>query len=247
MGWKATVRDALRRVGVDVRLARNVPSCTFLGLGCLPVDVILDVGANVGQFARYSRALYPRARLHCFEPLPGPASELRKWAAGVGGPPVVVWETAIGDSVGEVVIHEHLGHSPSSSILRSAAGAEKHFTGMTGRLERCVPITTLDAWEESTGNVVDASTLIKLDVQGFEAHVVRGGCGSFNRAGICVTEITPLPMYQGQCGFAEVVGLMHERGLEYLGNLEQYADSNGLPMYMDAVFVRPALLGRLRC
>lgn len=226
-------------------MARNAPAHTFCGLGRLPVETILDVGANVGQFARYSRGFFRSATVHCFEPLPAAAAELRSWAASVGGPPVMVWETAVGEAIGDIVIHEHVGHSPSSSILASVAGAEGHFAGMTGTKERRVPITTLDSWSSESGVTIRDSTLIKLDVQGFEAHVIRGGPDSFGRAGVCVIEITPIPMYEGQSQFADIVRLLENAGLEYLGNLEQYCDSDGMIMYVDAVFVRSALLNQL--
>jgi FkbM family methyltransferase len=50
--------------------------CEDVLLGCysIPVEldapVILDIGANIGAFARWAVSAYPKCKLHCYEPDP---------------------------------------------------------------------------------------------------------------------------------------------------------------------------------
>src|SRR5690349_8520974 len=44
---------------------------TLLGLSGENVRNVLDIGANAGQFALVALNRFPRAKIWCFEPLPG--------------------------------------------------------------------------------------------------------------------------------------------------------------------------------
>src|SRR4051812_7539188 len=63
-------------------------------LRTLDARTVLDIGANCGQFALATRACLPDARIHAFEPLPGPAEVFRKVFAGDAN--VALHEVAIG-------------------------------------------------------------------------------------------------------------------------------------------------------
>jgi hypothetical protein len=69
---KDAVRGLIRNFGYDVRRYRpqDDPSRRFqLSLQRRGVTVVLDVGANIGQFARSIRKAGYRARIISFEPL----------------------------------------------------------------------------------------------------------------------------------------------------------------------------------
>jgi FkbM family methyltransferase len=237
-----SLKSAFRRLGIDVRKMKNVPSATFLGLGKIDIECILDVGANVGQFARYARRMFPRSRIYCFEPLPAVADKLREWAAATSDMNISVEQIALGDSVGIAELKEHLDHSPSSSFLENTARADAMFPQTTRQAVRQVEVDTLDRWVAHRAITVGDRSLLKLDVQGFESQVLRGGKETLRQLGVCMVEVTPIPLYENQSTFVEIVNLLADGGLLYLGNLEQFHDERGLALYMDAVFVRPSLL-----
>lgn len=240
--FQHTLKMALRQLGFDVRRMKNVPAETFLGLGKLPIDCILDVGANVGQFARYARQTFPASTIHCFEPLPSAAAKLRARAAANHDAKLNVYEVALGDSVGVAELIEHLDHPSSSSFLKNTARADEMFPQTTRQTTRRVQVETLDRWIAREGVILGPRTLLKLDVQGYESQVLRGGPLALQRVGICMVEVTPIPLYEHQSTFVDIVNLLAEGGLHYLGNLEQYHDDTGLPVYMDALFARRAAL-----
>ncbi len=132
-----------------------------LWLGLLrPGAMVIDVGANVGVFALLSAvAVGPSGRVLAFEPEPSNADRLRRNVARNGAANVTVIQEAIGNAPGEAVLYVQPGQSGTHSMLRPD-GAE----GLT------VPITTLDA--VAAGMQPDA---IKIDVEGLEGAVLRGG------------------------------------------------------------------------
>jgi FkbM family methyltransferase len=110
---RASVRNALaRRLGVpDIppaleRLAQN---------GFTP-DLVFDVGAFRGEFALMALAIWPSARVACFEPLPygrEQINELRKRL-----PSIDLHETLVG-SIEKAGVEMHVAKT-SSSLLRDA-------------------------------------------------------------------------------------------------------------------------------
>lgn len=116
MSLKETLRSGLNRAGFDVIRLYRSPKRTLLGLSGLGIGAIIDVGANRGQFARFISGFFPRAQLYCFEPLPDPFGQLCAWARTQNGR-VHCFQVALGDQEGQVEMHLHEQHTPSSSLL----------------------------------------------------------------------------------------------------------------------------------
>jgi FkbM family methyltransferase len=235
MDLQLALKRVLLRCGFDVVRRKNVPRETFLGLTSRRFDSILDVGANDGGFAKWVQPKFPAARLHCFEPLPGPAEALRRWAERARAN-VAVHETALSDFDGEAEIFEHLDHSTSSSLLPITTEAAALFPYTARAAKRRIAVTTLDAWaakQQSLGRV-----LLKLDVQGLEDRVLRGGPRTLASVDVCIVEVSITPLYQGQAAFATLVAALQSAGLGYYGNLEQHHDERGAPIFLDCAFVR---------
>ena len=114
------------------------------------------------------------------------------------------------------------------------------FTARSAR--RRIKVTTLDAW--SGRQALDPGRiLLKLDVQGAEDRVLRGGARTLAAVDVCIVEVGIAHLYEGQATFVDLVDLLHAAGLGYFGNLEQSHDDRGAPIFVDCVFVRPAAAG----
>ena len=79
---------------------------------------IVDLGANVGQFARAASSAFPMATIYSVEPNPEVVAVLRSNLADVSR--VHVIPTAIGDVDGEIEFHCN-SQSQTSSVLRHRA------------------------------------------------------------------------------------------------------------------------------
>ena len=232
---RSTVR-VFNAAGLEVKRRAKSPATTLLGLRNRPFQTIVDVGANEGQFAAIARGHFPNARILCFEPQPGPRATLETWAATAG--PIEVFGVALGPEAGEVEFHVHEDHNSSSSLLPSSdALAAQQPETRRQRLVK-VPVETLDAVMDSLAPPAAGELLLKLDVQGYEEEVIKGGENTFRRANACILEVCLDDFYEGQATFADLHDRLHSFGLRYAGNLDQMLAEDGHVMFLDAVFVR---------
>ena len=72
---RALIRRRLHNLGIDIRQARHHPSLTDF-LANRRVDIVLDVGANAGQFGLHARNNGYEGRIVSFEPVKGPFEQL---------------------------------------------------------------------------------------------------------------------------------------------------------------------------
>jgi FkbM family methyltransferase len=201
--------------------------------GVLP-RTVLDVGANVGQFAVAAAKLFPGVTVHSFEPLPSCLDRLRRNVARL--PNVVVYPLAVGDHNGEVTMHLN-SYDLSSSALRLGAVHKRAFPGGKEIGEIQAPLNRLD----SIINGVDLQTpvLLKVDVQGLEPQVIHGAEALLSQVDYVVLETSFKPLYEGEHLFRDITQLMEENGFTFLrpvGWLE--APGSGEILQMDALFVR---------
>lgn len=235
---KSIVRDLVQRTGYDLRRTRNTPQYSLCGLTNLRINTVIDVGANKGQFARYISRFFPNASIYCFEPLPGPFRELDAWARTQGSR-VTAFNAGIGENNGSVEMNIHTEHTPSSSFLDTTSLAVSRYP-QTARQELVrVTMATLDSALEDVSGRLDKEILVKLDVQGFEDRVLRGGGTIFSKAKACILEVCLDSLYEGQAGFRDLVDALYELGFTYSGNLDQTYGDDGHVIYLDAVFTRP--------
>ena len=198
------------------------------------IEVILDVGANVGQYAMRMRANGFRGRIVSFEPYAQAHRQLDRSAARDP-----LWEAhrlAVSDTEGEAELNI-AGNSFSSSLLPMS---ERHLESAPGSAyvtsER-VSTARLDAiWERVVGS---ARPWVKLDVQGYEMHVLRGMGERLDEARVVETELSLTPLYEGAIPWRAVVDWLEDRGFTLAGVEPGFEDlSSGRMLQFDGIFLR---------
>lgn len=237
---KELVRTILRNVfGLEVRRLKSIstPEAQMVAsLRKFDIDLVLDVGANTGQFASDLRHCGYAGRIVSFEPLSKAHGELLQSSAGDP-----MWDAyprcALGDHDGEVEINI-AGNSESSSILpmleshRSAA-PESAYQG-----KEIVPIKTLDA--VAGPYLKDArSVFLKIDTQGFEWHVLDGARDTLPHIKGVLVELSLVPLYEGQHLWREVIDRLEAAGFTLWSFKPAFTDlSQGRILQVDGVFYR---------
>ena len=221
-------REALRRhrvaAGVEhVRVLRN--------LG--PLCMVVDIGANRGQFALAARHCFPHARIVSFEPLAGPAALWRAVFAGDARATLV--EAAVGPEPGAAEIHLS-ARDDSSSLLPITARQNALFPGTAEAGTATIRVVRLtDALPAAD---IEAPALLKLDVQGFELQALAGCEALLDRFEWVYVECSFVELYAGQSFADEVIAWLRERGLRLAGVYHMTYDSDGRAVQADFLFGR---------
>jgi FkbM family methyltransferase len=197
------IRDRLART-FDLRLVR------WMGLGdtqqawylrrlfrLLDIDLVVDVGANLGQYATLlRRRVGYTGALISVEPMPVAAAALRRHFGG--DPRWALAECALGEQTGTATLNVLQGHQ-LSSLLPPSSAATDAFEPFQ-RLQQQVPVEVLTLDELLATHPLAQSArhiYLKLDVQGFELHVLRGASASLQRIDALQAEASVVPLYEG--------------------------------------------------
>jgi FkbM family methyltransferase len=195
---------------------------------------VLDVGAHVGQVTVASAKLFPGVEVHSFEPVPHSVERLRKNVSKLEH--VTVYSFALGDREGELTLRVN-ADSQQSSILPLAQARRDAFPNARETHQIEVKVSTLD--RVFAGIDFRPPVLLKLDVQGYEAHTMRGGTKTLQRVDYAIIEASFKPTYEGEPTFMDLARMMEERDFRFECPLNCYAvPRSGAIFEIDALFVR---------
>ena len=136
----------------------------------LDARVILDVGANIGRVAEAGLRTYPRSRVYCFEPVSSTFETLSRRLAPFGNR-VKLYPFALSDVKGEAGINLTSFHGANS--IHPQAALHKHLNPHVRELgEETIRLRRLDDLAAELPTAVD---IMKIDVEGHELQVLRGG------------------------------------------------------------------------
>jgi FkbM family methyltransferase len=228
----------LRRLGINYEHYRELKQPWLLAMN---IRTILDVGANVGQFATLAHAVFPAARIFSFEPLPDCFEQLKLRLPKNSR----AFNVALGDSSGELDFYRAGSCTPASSFLHMTRFHFEAFPETSGGQESLpvkVKVQTLD--EVVDGLQLEDNILLKLDVQGYEDKVIAAGTETLKRVSVAIIETSFMPLYDGQVLFNEVHNLLFTHGFVFQGNLnQQFHPVNGKIVSADSIFVRRGVNG----
>jgi FkbM family methyltransferase len=129
--------------------------------------VVLDVGANVGNYAREVLSISRDVTIHCFEPHPANLAKLRDSVQSLG---VQVVASAVGSSEGTMELFDYSDADGSSH----ASVYKEVFEKIHGRshVSHGVEVVTLDAYVQRVG--IEHVMLLKIDTEGHELAALVG-------------------------------------------------------------------------
>jgi FkbM family methyltransferase len=200
------------------------------------VDLVIDVGANTGQFAMSLIKEGFDGPIHSLEPLPDAHRELT--AAAAPHPQWIVHErVAVGPEEGVVDLWV-AGNSVSSSVLDmlDLHVAAAPGSAPVGRIT--VPQKPLD---DLIGGVFDVPRrgLLKIDAQGYEYPILTGASVCLDRVALVMLEMSLQPLYRDQMLWLDVIAFMRSRGFGVWALQPEFCDARtGQLLQVNGVFAR---------
>lgn len=204
-----------------------------LRFGC---DLVLDVGANIGQYGSRLRELGYQGRILSFEPLSDAHAALSTRAAGDA-----LWEVhpccALGADMGNGNLNI-AGNSVSSSLLpmlelHAEAAPDSIYQG-----SQTTPIITLDSLLDTRIRPA-RKPYLKIDTQGYEAQVLAGAHETLRLVHAVEIELSLAPLYAEQKTWRYFIDLLEDAGFTLWELRHAFSDPrNGRVLQVDAVFSR---------
>lgn len=199
----------------------------------LDYDLLLDAGANKGQFTLMSRHAKPTVAVQAFEPHPGEAATFRRLLAADSK--VSLHELALGDRK-ETLPLLITNRADSSSFLQPSEVLPKIIAGTepSGKTVT-VPVVPLDslptAWR------LASKALLKIDVQGFELNVLQGAIEALKHCAYVYVECSEVALYEGQALREDVARFLAEHGFRQMGRYHE-DEHEGRLVQADYLFAR---------
>jgi FkbM family methyltransferase len=210
-------------------------------LTSLRIDLVIDAGANTGQFGRRLRRIYS-GDLVSFEPVAAVYRQLAENAAGDSR-----WRTfqcGLGAAESQATIHVTRA-SVFSSLLPGNAYAQGRF----GKEElethdESIRIRRLDSvLRETIPDIGNRRIFLKMDTQGYDASVFAGAQSVLDRICMLQSEISCKAIYEGMPHWTDVVAQYERAGFGVAGLFPVCWDTEQIVEY-DCVMTRLPTMAR---
>jgi FkbM family methyltransferase len=225
---------ALKRKGIKYEHYRDLNKPWLTNYG---INTVLDIGANVGDFAKLAREVFPQAAIYSFEPLPDCFAQLKSSLPGdTNFFPI---ETGVGRQDATLDFYRSF-HSPSSSFLKMEEFHKEAFPETSnGQDSKPIKINVRTLDGILAGKDLRENVLFKLDVQGFELQAIAGATETLARSKLVIIEMSFAQLYEGQPLFHDVYESMYGHGFRFRGSLAQMLHpETGEIVQTDAIFVK---------
>ncbi|NYT26685.1 MAG: FkbM family methyltransferase [Candidatus Thiodubiliella endoseptemdiera] len=238
MNIKHRIKRILWKFGYDVsRFDFNHPIARRKALlKSYDIQLVLDVGANIGQFSEQMRQdIGYTGAIISFEPLSSEFKLLKEkvdndknWKA---------FNCALGDIEQQLEINI-AGNSYSSSILDMLKSHEKSAPESKYIGQEIINVKTLDG-VMSELSVGETNIYLKIDTQGFESKVLKGAEMSLDRIHTIQLEMSLVPLYKDELLFDELYKILSSKDYVLVSLEPGFSDSNsGQMLQLDGIFHR---------
>ena len=202
MQLKEGIKSLIKHYGYEVRQAQPRRE-DFLQ--SRKVDMVVDAGANVGQFGRELRKIGFAGRIMSFEPVSASFQALN--AASGPDPQWTAINLGLSDAEGTADINVS-AKSAFSSLHRTTRSATQFDTESAAVRSETIHLKRLDQLDEVDGKRL----FIKVDTQGHERAVIEGATGLLDRTQGIQLELPISALYENTWTLSEAFGFMREKG-----------------------------------
>mgnify|MGYP001766232945 FL=1 len=172
------------------------------------IDVVLDVGANLGQFATMIRKAGYRGHIYSFEPVAASFECLSE--AARGDDRWHVFKLGLGDQRARMAINLSKS-SDLNSLLAANDYGRTRYPKIEANARETIEIDTLDHFLAEHDIPSDARVFLKMDTQGYDLKVFEGARNSLGRVSALLSELSLIPIYENAPHWLDALAC-YERG-----------------------------------
>jgi FkbM family methyltransferase len=196
--------------------------------------LVVDVGANEGAWSAHVLRVFPGLEMLAIEPGPEPLSVLEPRFAGYSN--VTIDPRGVTDATGTSTFHRTRA-SVFASLLPPKAALHDLYAlpGSPTEVVETVEVETVTLDELVGERTV---SLLKLDVQGGELAVLRGGRHALENTTAVLVEVVYLPHYEGDTTFLELHDAMGDLGFTLFDLSPPFRLGDGPALWADACYSR---------
>jgi len=198
---------------------------------------IFDVGASMGTSATNYMKIFPKATIHSFEPFPQACQTFKERHSNHSN--IKLNEFALSSIEGKAIFNVNHKVDTNSFLKSKKIGiASDKSCETVAQIE--VPTNTLDNYCKQ--NNIKAIDILKLDVQGFEVEVFKGGGGLLASGAIKLifVEMFFEEQYENQALFFDIATLLYQNGFVLQDLYDPYYSATNL-VWCDAIFINKKL------
>lgn len=194
------------------------------------VSNVIDIGANVGQFGLDIRRHGFQGQIISYEPVLEAFGSLTQTIKQ--HQPWKAFQLGLGSEESERTINISGNAGLSSSILEMGSLHLENFPDSATVAKQNISISTIDKQLAVLG-VQPHEIMLKLDVQGFEAEVLKGASQSLEEIPLCYLEVSITPLYEGEVSFLPILIELSRFGHEVIDVFRGIKANNGRLLQLD--------------
>lgn len=205
-----------------------------------PHPVCFDIGANLGQTIQFFQDCFARPTIHAFEPSSITYAALAARSFGKG---VLLHQIAFGEQVGRQAFRNYEQPELSSFLELNRNRTESIFAEEDLISVETVTVETLDHF--CSEHRIQHIDLLKIDTQGFELAILRGGRELFEqrRVTAVLLELNFSKLYEEQADPLTIIQFLREYNLQLVDFYEKERMNDRELSWTTALFkLQPAVV-----
>ena len=205
-------------------------------LESLRIDLVIDVGANQGQFGTSLRQFYS-GPIMSFEPVSSAYEICSRKAAEAGN--WQVFKYALGEAPAEQPIFVSNRTVFSSLLKANDFSAQKFGADSQQSTQEIISIRRLDEFaKEAKLSLAGKRIFLKLDTQGYDQYAFNGAGALLSQVQMMQSEVSAIPIYEGMPRWTDAIASYENAGFGVCGMFPVSRDA-GRVIEFDCLLARP--------
>jgi FkbM family methyltransferase len=197
------------------------------------IKTIIDIGANIGQYALAAHRFYPNSQIYSFEPVPICYKQLQENTKAISN--IHSYNYALGNQNREITFFQN-AHTHASSALNVSKYQMDNVPKTKNFQEIKVKCLKLDDFPFEHNLLTPI--LLKLDVQGYERNVLEGASSFLQKVNYIILEMSFIAMYDNEPLFDEMHSYLKEKGFKLVAPIGALPDTNLAIPQLDMLYKR---------